>query len=119
MCVLDITPGTKYQWNKNKCDGIVAERTEQNPSSIFSCVIHEIIFYADESHKLQQAITIDGECNNDGSDIISLGAGDDLVGLILQVIVQQACDVTNNCFPHTRHLEVTFTITLKEMMGKM
>ena len=42
----------------------------------------EIMFYEDESHKLHQAITIDGNCSSGGSDIIILGPGDDLVSLI-------------------------------------
>ena len=39
----------------------------------------EIMFYENESHKLRQAITIDGDCNSGGSDVITLGPGDDLV----------------------------------------
>ena len=42
----------------------------------------EILFYEDESHKLQQAITIDVNCSNDGNDAIILGPGDDLVSLM-------------------------------------
>ena len=41
----------------------------------------EIVFYANETHKLQHAITIDGNCSG-GSDIITLGPGDDLVSLL-------------------------------------
>ena len=37
-----------------------------------------IMFYEDESHRLQEAVTIDVECNG-GNDEITLGPGDDLV----------------------------------------
>ena len=39
----------------------------------------EIMFYDDESHKLQQAITTDVDCDSGGSDVITLGPGNDLV----------------------------------------
>ena len=41
----------------------------------------EIVFYDDESHKVEQATTIDAGCNG-GSDVITLGSGDDLVSFI-------------------------------------
>ena len=39
----------------------------------------KILFYEDISHKLQEAITRDEECESGGSDVITLGPGDDLV----------------------------------------
>ena len=41
----------------------------------------EIMFDEDVSHKLEQAATIDAGCNG-GSDVITLGAGDDMVCFI-------------------------------------
>ena len=38
----------------------------------------EILFYEDETHRLQQALTTDPGCGP-GNDIITLGPGDDLV----------------------------------------
>ena len=43
----------------------------------------EIMFYGNVSHKLEMAVTIDGDCSIDGNDIISLGPGDDMVSLVL------------------------------------
>ena len=39
----------------------------------------ETMFYEEESHKLQQAITVDGECNNGGGDLITSGPGEFLM----------------------------------------
>ena len=39
----------------------------------------ETMFHGHESHERQQATTTDAACNSGGSDLITLGPGDDLV----------------------------------------
>ena len=65
-------------------DTIFADESVSTNSSNLDTVFGdhaEMVFYWNESHKLQQAVTTDAGCNG-GSALITLGPGDDWVSLL-------------------------------------
>ena len=78
----------------------------------------ELFFYGDESHKLQNATATDAGCFGGGTDIITLGPGDDLVSFYSSRPNVMKKSMAYHHFFLARHLEVTLTITSKEMMGR-
>ena len=63
-------------------DTIRADKSLSTNSSNLDVVFGDhgkILFYEDESHKLQQAITTEAQCNSGGDDTVTLGPGDDVV----------------------------------------
>ena len=82
----------------------------------------EIMFYGNVSHRLQEAVTIDGNCSSAGNDIISLGPGDDVVSLMASDLAGKVCSLlVSDHFTSSiaRHLAVISMTISKARMGRI